>query len=128
MSDTYTLGKQLVDLCQQGKHLDAINTLYADDIVSVEAMAAPDGSMPAEMQGLDAIRGKNQWWIDNHEVHGGSCSGPFPHGDRFIVLFNYDITPKAGPMKGQRMQMEEAGLYTVKHGKITREEFFYHMG
>jgi len=27
MPDAYAIGKQLVDLCQQGKHLDAINTL-----------------------------------------------------------------------------------------------------
>ena len=29
---------------------------------------------------------------------------------------------------GQRFQMEEAGLYTVKDGAIVREEFFYAMG
>jgi ketosteroid isomerase-like protein len=28
-------------------------------------------------------------------------------------------------MAGQRMQMEEVGLYTVEDGKIVREEFFY---
>ena len=28
-------------------------------------------------------------------------------------------------MAGQRMQMQEVGLYTVTGGKITREEFFY---
>jgi ketosteroid isomerase-like protein len=26
---------------------------------------------------------------------------------------------------GQRMQMNEMGLFTVKDGKIVREEFFY---
>ena len=31
-------------------------------------------------------------------------------------------------MEGQRMQMQEAGLYTVAGGKITQEEFFYDMG
>jgi ketosteroid isomerase-like protein len=28
---------------------------------------------------------------------------------------------------GNRMQMDEAGLYTVSNGKIVREEFFYNM-
>jgi len=42
--------------------------------------------------------------------------------------FKYDITPKDGPMKGKRMQMDEAALYTVANGKIVQEEFFHHMG
>jgi hypothetical protein len=41
---------------------------------------------------------------------------------------NYDVTPKIGPKAGQLMQIEEAGLYTVKNGKVTKEEFFYDMG
>jgi len=63
----------------------------------------------------------------NHEVHGGTASGPFPHDDRFIVVFDFDITPKVGPAAGQRITMQEAGLYTVKDGKVTREEFFHDM-
>jgi hypothetical protein len=31
-------------------------------------------------------------------------------------------------MAGQRMRMEEVGMYTVQGGKIVREEFFYTMG
>jgi len=124
--DAPAIGKRLVEMCNQGKNLDAINELYADDVTSVEVCGSPQ--MPAEMAGIDAIRGKNQWWMENHEVHSGSCTGPFPHGDQFIVVFNYDVTVKAqGPMKGQRMQMEEAGLYTVADGKIIREQFFYDM-
>jgi ketosteroid isomerase-like protein len=84
--------------------------------------------MPKRMEGIDAIRKKNQWWVENHEVHSGHASGPFPHGDRFIVNFDFDVTSKAGPMAGKRMQMQEAGLYTVKDGKIVQEEFFYDMG
>ncbi len=83
--------------------------------------------MPAEMRGIDKIRGKNQWWFDNNEVHSAKVEGPFPHNDRFAVKFHYDVTPKDGPMKGKRMQMDEVGVYTVKNGKIVREEFFYSM-
>ena len=122
---TLDVGKRLVELCKQGKHLDAVNELYANDIVSMEVKASPQ--MPQRMQGIDAIRGKNQWWIDNHEIHGGETMGPFPHGDRFIVLFRYDVTGTGGKMKGHRMKLEETGLYTVNNGKITKEEFFYAM-
>ena len=126
MSSTYEVGKKLVDLCRQGKHLDAITTLYAPNIVSVEAMSSPQ--MPARMEGLPAIKGKAEWWEANHEVHGGTVEGPFPHGDRVIVRFTYDVTAKSGPMAGKRMKLDEAALYTVKDGKIVHEEFFYHMG
>ena len=123
---TLEIGKRLVELCNQGKNLEAVNTLYSKDIVSIETHG--DETMPARMQGIDAIRGKNQWWLDNHTVHGGQTMGPFPHGDRFITYMKYDVTPKVGPMAGKRMQFEEAGLYTVREGKVVQEEFFYHMG
>lgn len=126
-SDALAIGQQLADLCNQGKNIDAIKALYSDDIVSIEAMQGSE-DMPQTMKGKDAILGKNQWWLENHEVHAGSVKGPFPHNDRFILMMHYDITPKCGPTAGKRMQMEEAGLYTVENGKITKEEFFYHMG
>jgi ketosteroid isomerase-like protein len=123
--DTMRVGKELVDLCRQGKLTEAIETLYDDDIVSIEALAQPE--MPARIEGLDAVRGKTEWWSQNHEVHSANVDGPWPHGDRFIVHFNFDVTPKTGPMAGQRMKMDETALYTVADGKIVQEEFFYNM-
>ena len=126
MDSTMEVGKKLVAFCKAGKNLDAVNTLYAPNVESSEVHGMPD--FPQHMKGIDAVRKKNQWWFDNHEIHGGDALGPWPHGDRFIVLFKIDVTAKAGPMAGKRMQAEEAGLYTVKDGKIVKEEFFYHMG
>ncbi len=128
ISEALAIGKQLADFCNQGQNLEAINALYADDIVSVEACDMGNPELPPTMKGIDAVRKKNQWWSENHEVHGGKVTGPFPHGDQFILIFNYDVTSKCGPMAGNRMQMEEAGLFTVENGKITKEEFFYDMG
>jgi len=127
-SDTLAIGKQLAELCKQGKNLEAVEALYSDDVVSVEAVDCGTENMPQTMTGKQAILGKNQWWCDNHEVHSGSVAGPFPHGDRFVLLLDYDVTPKCGPMAGNRMQMQEAALYTVDNGKIVKEEFFYDMG
>jgi len=121
-----SLATQFVDLCNQGKHMDAIASLYAPNIVSVEAMSGPN--MPARQEGLDAIKKKAEWWEKAHEVHGGTVDGPWPHGDRFVVRFTYDVTAKEGPMAGKRMKLDEAALYTVKDGKVVQEEFFYHMG
>ena len=117
------IGKKLVELCQKGQNLTAIETLYSPNIVSVEAMDMP--GMPAEMRGMEAIVGKNKWWLDNHEVHSASCEGPFPHGDRFIVRFTYDVTNKPSQ---KRMLMDEMALYAVENDKIVREEFFYVTG
>lgn len=125
MSDTLAVGKKLVELCRQGKATEAIDTLYSPNIVSVEPVSS--GNMPARMEGIKAVKGKAEWWEANHEVHKAEAEGPYPHGDRFIVHFKYDITAKAGPMAGKRMTMDETGLYTVKDGKVTHEEFFYSM-
>ncbi|HEX4811088.1 MAG TPA: nuclear transport factor 2 family protein [Bryobacteraceae bacterium] len=126
MNETVAIGKKLVELCRQGKNMEAVDTLYSPGIVSIEAMSGP--SMPARMDGIEAIKGKNDWWMKNHEVHKAEVEGPWPHGDRFIVRFKYDVTAKTGPMAGKRMTMDETGLYTVKDGKIVQEEFFYDMG
>jgi hypothetical protein len=126
MSSTLEVGKKLVDLCKQGKAREAITTLYSPGIVSIEPQGSP--AMPAKMQGLIAVNGKADWWEKNHEVHRAEVAGPWPHGDRFIVRFTYEITAKSGPMAGKRMTMDETGLYTVKDGKIVQEEFFYSMG
>jgi hypothetical protein len=126
MSDaTQQIGKRLVELCKQGKNVQAVEELYGPKVVSIEAMAMPN--MPQRMEGLPAIKKKNEWWINTHDIHGGETNGPFPHGDRFIVHFKFDVTSKEGPMAGKRMQLEETGLYTVKDGKIVQEEFFYAM-
>lgn len=126
MNDTLEVGKKLVELCRQGKHMECLDTLYSPEIVSIEAGAPPGGS--AQSNGIEAVKGKAAWWEANHEVHKAEAEGPYPHGDRFIVHFKYDVTAKAGPMAGKRFVMDEAALYTVKDGKISHEEFFYSMG
>ncbi len=126
MSSTLEVGKKLVELCRAGKNLDAISTLYSPNVVSIEAEAHPP--QPQRMEGIGAVREKTEWWLANHQVHSAVTEGPWPHGDRFIVRFKYEVTPKIGPMAGKKMTMDEAAIYTVKGGKITQEEFFYHMG
>lgn len=116
------IGKEIVALCQQGKNLEAIEKFYSPDIVSVEAFSMP--GMDQTQTGIEAIKAKNKWFGENHEVHSAEIRGPFPHGERFTLFLNYDVTPKH---TGQRMTMEEIGLYTVENGKVTKEEFFFGM-
>ena len=122
---TKEIADQLVALCRAGKNLEAVDTLLSEDVVSIEARG--DETMPAQMSGRDMIRGKNQWWIDNHKIHSAEVKGPYPNGDRFTVIYKFVVTPVMGPMAGKKVHMEEVALYTVGDGKITREEFFYDM-
>jgi len=77
-------------------------------------------NMPAEMRGIDQVRGKTEWWEKNMEVHSAKVTGPFVARDTFVVQFDIDVTEKASK---KRMQMSEVGIYTVKDGKVAREEF-----
>jgi hypothetical protein len=115
---TEEVGKKLVELCRNGEWMKVIESLYAKDIVSVEPRSMEN--MPAEMNGLDQVRGKTQWFMDNHEIHDSKVTGPFVARDTFVVKFDIDVTDKASK---ERMQMCEVGIYTVKEGKVIREEF-----
>jgi hypothetical protein len=119
---TQEVADKLVKLCKEGKFSEAVATLYADDIVSMEAGAPPGGSR--ESKGLDAVKAKGQWWEDNHEVHSASVEGPLVAGSHFATTFKLDVTFK--PEK-KRFTMEEVAVYKVKDGKVVYEEFFYNM-
>jgi ketosteroid isomerase-like protein len=115
---TAELAKDFTELLKQGNDEAAAAKYNAEDIVSHEAMEGP----MAVCHGKEAVKQKGDWWRANHEVHGGSVDGPFVNGDQFAVRFKYDVTPKA---TGERVMMDEVGLYTVKDGKITAERFFH---
>ena len=120
---TAEIAKGLVELCRQNKNIEAIDKYYADNIVSVESVGSP--TMPAEMKGIQAVKGKNKWWLDNHEVHSAEANGPFVSDNKFAVEFKYEVTPKAS---GKRFHMNEMALYTVEGDKIVHEHFFYNAG
>jgi SnoaL-like domain len=116
--NTEEIANKLVGLCRKGEWMKALEELYAKDIVSVEANEMENRA--AEMRGIDLVRGKTHWWEQNMEVHSAKVSGPFMARDTFVVRFDVDVTEKAS---GKRMQMSEVGIYTVKDGKVAREEF-----
>ena len=116
--NTEEVATKLVELCREGKFREAMESLYAQDIVSVEAQEMEN--MPAEMRGLDQVRGKTDWWEQNMEVHNAKVTGPFVARDTFVVQFDIDVTEKTSK---KRMQMSEVGIYTVKDGKVAREDF-----
>ena len=117
---TQEVAKRLVELCEKGEFLKAIDELYAKDIVSIEPF--PMNGESCETKGFDGVHAKSVAFMSAHEFHGGKTTGPYIAADRFIVRFDLDVTNKKS---NQRMQMSEAGLYFVEGGKVVREEFFF---
>ena len=116
------VAEALVAHCRAGTEAEGLATLYAPDAVSVEAECMP-GTDSRESHGVASIKAKHDWWAQAVEMHSATTSDPFLHGpDRFAVIFELDATDRA---TGQRMAMKEVGLYTVRDGRIVREEFFY---
>jgi ketosteroid isomerase-like protein len=116
--NTEEVAKKLVEFCRNGEWMKALDDLYAKDVVSVEAREMEN--MPAEMRGIEQVRGKTEWWEKNMEVHSAKVTGPFVARDTFVVQFDIDVTEKGS---GKRMQLSEVGIYKVKDGKVAREEF-----
>ena len=114
---TQDIANDLVALCREGKFGESGEKYWADDVLSVEPM----GDNP-QSRGIAAARGKGEWWVNNHDIHGVEVEGPYVNGDQFVVRFKMDVTPKAS---GQRMTVDEMGVYTIKAGKIAEERFFH---
>lgn len=119
--DLKEIANELVAGCRENRTAENLGKLYAADAVSAEAV--DDVGMGRELQGLDAIRGKHEWWDNAAEVSHVSVSDPMLHGDdRFAVIF--EIKGKFIE-SGEAFDMSEVGVYHVADGKIVREEFFY---
>ncbi len=116
--NTEEVAQKVVELVRKQAWHEALDTLYDKNIVSVEARAS-EGESP-EKRGIDQVREKTDWWVNNMQVHSAKVSGPFVAHDRFVVQYDIDVTEKDSK---KRMQLSEVGVYTVKDGKIVREEF-----
>jgi hypothetical protein len=116
--NTEEVAQKVVELVRKQAWHEALDTLYDKNIVSIEASAS-EGESP-EKRGIDQVRGKTDWWLENMQVHSFKANGPFFAHDRFVVQYDADVTDKNS---NKRMQLSEVGVYTVKDGKIVREEF-----
>ena len=113
MRTTEEVAKKVVELVRKQAWYEALDTLYDDNIVSVEATAP-------ETRSKEGVRGKIDWWVNAMEVHSFKAGEPFVGHNRFVVPYDADITDKQSK---QRRQLSEVGVYTVENGKIVREEF-----
>src|SRR6266700_4725071 len=116
--NTEQVARKVVELVRKQAWYEALDTLYDDNIVSVEENSAGGGS--PETRGKEGVRGKIDWWVNAMEVHSFKASEPFVAHDRFVVQFDADVSDKKTK---ERSQLSEVGVYTVENGKIVREEF-----
>ena len=119
-----SVAQKFVELCNQGKNFEVMETMYAPGIVSIEASGE-------QVSGKEPVIEKSRKWGAVNTVHGEKVRGPYyatatgaagRSSGQFAVHFTFEITPKS---TGQRIAMEEIGLYTVENDLITREQFFF---
>jgi hypothetical protein len=97
-----------------GKVNEIEGNFWSPQIVSCE------GSANLEWRGRKAVEAKNAWWYSENEIVGGRAEGPYVGATGFAVRFR--ITARSR-QTGVETTMDEIGFYSVKDGKIVREEF-----
>jgi len=118
---TDAMANAYVSLCRQGKFEEAIDRFFSTDHVRIESVNMIDP--PAEIRGIDAVKG-NAWASNgNTEIHGADIDGPYMGENRFAVRFAIDTTFKP---TGERTTITKMDLYTVEGGRIVRDEVYYH--
>ncbi|TSE08811.1 MULTISPECIES: SnoaL-like domain-containing protein [Aquimarina] len=116
--NTQQVATRLVELCRLGENMQAINELYAQNVVSKEMQGMPNSIT----SGIDAVLKKSEdWYASVEEFHGGEISDPLVAENHFSCSMKMDCTFK----EQGRMQIEEVCVYQVDNGKITEEQFFY---
>ena len=117
---TKEVANKWAQMCREGKNLECVNELYADNVVSTEMPGFPN----QVVSGKQNVWNKSKEWLDNvEEFHASELSEPVVAGNHFTSKMSFDVTFKD---RG-RQQMEEVGVYEVKNGKIANEQYFYSM-
>ncbi len=121
--NTEAVAKRLVELCREGKYVEAQQELYAADAVSIEPEGLPPGAL-GNAKGLPAILEKGRQFSAMIEaMHDTHVSDPVVAGNWFSISMTLDVT-----MKGRgRVNMTEICVYQVRDGKIVHEQFFFSM-
>lgn len=114
---TQEIANKLVAACRAG-NWDIGAELWADDVVSMEAITGPW----ARLEGKSAVLKKGEQWAATNKIERAEVVGPFVNGDQFAVRFVMTITDTA---TGKQNSMDEIAVYVVKNGKIAEERFFY---
>lgn len=119
--NTQEVANRWVELCREGKNLDCVNELYAQNVISREMPGMPEGEL---VSGRDNILAKNREWLESvEEFHASDISEPIIADNHFTSRMTFDVTFK----ERGRQKMEELAVFEVQNGKITNEQFFYNL-
>lgn len=111
---TATVAGRLIELCKEGKFLEAQHELYDTDIISID----PDGSKTV---GASNMHVKEEAFLARIEkFHSIAWSDPLIAGSYFSVTLKLEIEFK----KVGHISFEEVCVYQVRKGKIVFEQFF----
>lgn len=115
---TQEIANKFYEYMQQGAFNKIYAELYNKDATSEET---PGSDWP-KATGMKEIEEKGKRWNEMvKEMHGASTGTPVVAGDYFTCFMTMDYTRK----DGNRIDMQEIGLYRIKNGKIISEQFFY---
>ena len=114
------VAQAVVGLLRAGAMVEVEDKWLAPGIESVEGVGA---SMA--WHGKKAVLAKYRGWEADHQIHESKVEGPWVGATGFALKYWIDVSQKS---TGQRHQMEEIAVYTVRDGKITREEFHFATG
>jgi len=116
MMSVEEIANRLCELCTVGQFDTAMQELYSENAISIEA----DGTPPVE--GLQNLFAKSQKMAEAfEEIHENRIGKPIVAGKYFAVTMWMDVT-----IKGMgRITQEEICLYKVEDGKVVSEQFFY---
>ncbi|MEY4821006.1 MAG: hypothetical protein RLY72_658 [Planctomycetota bacterium] len=106
------VGESLVALFNAGKSEEAESTWYHRKIESIEA----DGTV---FEGWKGVQEKGKWWKENFTVLSMRAQGPYVCSTGFAVVY----TGRVRTADGTESDTQECGVYTVKNGRIVREQF-----
>jgi hypothetical protein len=113
MSTAIVAGR-LIELCKEGKFLEAQYELYDTDIISID----PDGRKTV---GAANMHAKEQEFLARVEkFHSIYWSDPLIAGSYFTVILKLEIEFRKVGYKS----IEEVCVYQVRNDKIVFEQFF----
>src|SRR5205085_10591116 len=97
MMSTEEVAMRLVELCKGTEWKKAVDELYANDTVSVEPHTV--GNVPAEVNGIDRVRGRNDWREKHREVRDPKVRGSSAAGETLVVTLDVDVSTKVMPVR-----------------------------
>ena len=117
---TQDVAQKWLKMCREGKNMECVKDLYAENIVSQEMPNVPN----ATVKGKQNVWNKSEQWYKNVEAfHSSEISEPVVAGNHFTSTMKMDVT-----FKDQgRTQFEEVCVFKVQNGEIVNEQFFYDM-